>query len=401
MAGYWEDERGDRRRRSATAGSTPAISGASTRRGTCTWSGDRRTSSSTPTARTSTPTRSRTCTATRRSSRSCRWSACPTARRSRSPARSCPTTSTTRRWRARRSRRAIEEHFRKVSAELPFWKRVEDRARLGRASCRRRPSARSSGATSSPSSQRLRKKTEETEGALAAAVPRDERGSRLAAGHRRHRLGASARRRAARQPLRRAGVRQPDVRRAGERAGERPAIALPESVDLTDARRRRRAAGAAGARRRSAAARERAPRERRERDERRRVPRPVARSPRLASAGWRWRSGCFTSACWTRKRQGREPRPAAHQLHRRGQPLLAPGHGRHQGRAGRRGQGPGVDGGGRLLLPQPYRRAYFKHFTNLVPMERSGSIRKSMDTARARCCAAGAAWWSSPRGRAR
>ena len=27
-----------------------------------------------------------------------------------------------------------------------------------------------------------------------------------------------------------------------------------------------------------------------------------------------------------------------------------------------------------------YRRAYFKHFTNLVPMERSGSIRKSMDT---------------------
>jgi len=28
-----------------------------------------------------------------------------------------------------------------------------------------------------------------------------------------------------------------------------------------------------------------------------------------------------------------------------------------------------------------YRRAYFKHFTNLVPMERSGSIRKSMDTA--------------------
>jgi len=28
-----------------------------------------------------------------------------------------------------------------------------------------------------------------------------------------------------------------------------------------------------------------------------------------------------------------------------------------------------------------YRRAFFKHFTNLVPMERSGSIRKSMDTA--------------------
>ena len=28
-----------------------------------------------------------------------------------------------------------------------------------------------------------------------------------------------------------------------------------------------------------------------------------------------------------------------------------------------------------------YRRAYFKNFTNLVPMERSGSIRKSMDTA--------------------
>ena len=47
-----------------------------------------------------------------------------------------------------------------------------------------------------------------------------------------------------------------------------------------------------------------------------------------------------------------------------------------------------------------YRRAYFEHFTNLVPMERSGSIRKSMDTAE-RCCAAGAAWWCSPRGRAR
>src|SRR4029079_3530153 len=28
-----------------------------------------------------------------------------------------------------------------------------------------------------------------------------------------------------------------------------------------------------------------------------------------------------------------------------------------------------------------YRRAFFKHFTNLVPMERAGSIRKSMDTA--------------------
>jgi len=28
-----------------------------------------------------------------------------------------------------------------------------------------------------------------------------------------------------------------------------------------------------------------------------------------------------------------------------------------------------------------YRRAFFQHFTNLVPMERSGSIRKSMDTA--------------------
>ena len=139
----------------------------------------------------------------------------------------------------------IEEHFRKVSADLPIWKRVrgvyfweEDLPKTAKRSVKRRDVAAEIA--------RLRKKSEETKGALAVAS--GDRGQvGLAARNDRHRLGAQAGRRADRQPLRRAGVRQPDVRGAVERAGERRGGA-PRERRRHHARLRRRAAGAPGAR---------------------------------------------------------------------------------------------------------------------------------------------------------
>ena len=192
MAGYWEDEK-------ATADVDPRRlvphrrSRALRRRAaTCTWSGDRRTSSSTPTARTSTPTRSRTCTASalhqgavgrRRARRHRRTGGLRGRPGSRARSRRC---------RAAEVQAKVEEHFRKVSADLPIWKRVRgvhfwegDLPKTAKRSVKRREVAAEIA--------RLRRKNEETKGALAVASGRGRAG-RLAARHRRDRLGAPPRR---------------------------------------------------------------------------------------------------------------------------------------------------------------------------------------------------------------
>ena len=145
----------------------------------------------------------------------------------------------------------VEEHFRKVSTDLPIWKRVRgvhfwegDLPKTAKRSIKRREVAAEIA--------RLRRKHEETKGG-AGGGGRGGPG-RLAARHGRHRLGAAPRRRAARQPVRRAGLRQPDVRRAVERAGERRHRAARQRR-RHDAGHRRRAAGAAGARPRRGGAR--------------------------------------------------------------------------------------------------------------------------------------------------
>ena len=187
----------------------------------------------------------------------------------------------------RRGRAAkVEEHFRKVSADLPIWKRVRslhvwegDLPKTAKRSIKRREVAAEIA--------RLRRKNEETKGALGRGGR--ARAGRLAARDRRHRVGAPAGRRAAGQPVRRAGLRQPDVRGAAS-ALENAGVALPESVDVTRWARSPscRSCWRADRSPRRASGRPSAARERGRRD-----PRPRRRSRRRASAGSPGRSALF------------------------------------------------------------------------------------------------------------
>ena len=156
-------------------------------------------------------------------------------------------------------------------------------------------------------------------------------------------------------------------------------MTLPESVDVTTLGRRR-AAGAAGAGTAAPPRGVSAGRRAGPHDGDDEIHVPVAGVDARASAVSAGRSALFYRARPRHPDQGERTSPA-HQLHRRRQPRLAPRHGRHQGRAGDAGRDLTSLAAADYFFRNRYRRAYFKHFTNLVPMERSGSIRKSMDTA--------------------
>ena len=339
-----------RRRRSATAGSTPAISAASTRRATSTSSGARRTSSSTPTARTSTPTRSRTSTATRPTSRSCRWWACPTASPSTSPAPSSPNYEHDAGAVARRGRRRkIEEHFREGLGRPAVLEAREGDPHLGgrpaadgEAQVKRRDvvaelQRRQRKKTRSPGDAGRAPRARGGVGWLLEIVATVSAASRAPSVH-------------LRQPGRRARLRQPDVHRAGARRSRRAGVDAARELDFTGAATSPTCTSwsRAAARRRPAARASRGRAARRASDEDSTCPTSVAAR---ASAGLgAGAAPASTSACSSTEVDG-----AAH-IPQHTHFIVAANHalhldmGRDQGGARRGGARPRLAGGGRLLL---------------------------------------------------
>ena len=183
---------------------------------------------------------------------------------------------------------------------------------------------------------------------------------------------------------------------------ENEGIALPEDADFTavvDVAELHDLAARAGAGARAWRGGAAATRARRA--QRRRHPRPVGGRHARASAAWRLAQRLFYKRVLDTAGPGRQPRPAPHPLHRRGQPLPRTWTWGHQGGAGRVGPRPHVAGGGRLLLPQQVPARVFQalHQPGAHGAHRARSA--SRWTRPRRCCAAGAAWWCSPRGRAR
>ena len=167
MAGYWQDPEATARP-CATAGSTPATSGASTTTATCTSSAARRTSSSTPTARTSTPTSSRSCTATTPFIKELSVVGIADGIGEQVACAVVVDLERDKELSAAEVHKRVEEHFRKVSADLPLWKRVRalhfwdgDLPKTAKRSIKRRDVAAEIA--------RIRSKNEEAKGALAVA----------------------------------------------------------------------------------------------------------------------------------------------------------------------------------------------------------------------------------------
>ena len=203
----------------------------------------------------------------------------------------------------------------------------------GRGICRRPRSARSSAARWRRRSRALRRKNEETTGALAVAG--------ASAGQVAWLLDTIATV---------SGRRRADVQ-LGSRFGELgfDSLMYAELVERARDRRASRCPRASTSPRSAtvaelhellargpvAAARERAAQGARADDDGDiRVPSAVVGG---GQAGARLGAAAVLRARARHARQGGEPRPAAHQLHRRREPLLAPRHGRDQGGARRRG----------------------------------------------------------------
>jgi long-chain acyl-CoA synthetase len=271
----------------------------------------------------------------------------------------------------------VEEHFHKISAELPFWKRVkvmqiwegDDLPRSAKRSIKRREVV--------TAMQSHRKKAEETSGALVAAVRPDEasvgwlldtlasvsgkRRAEVALGSRFDQLGFDS-------------LMYAELASAFENAS----VTMPEGVDVTTlstvaelheilarghlvgGRARADAAGPVDGEREI------------------RVPEVVARAGKrgLAIA----QKLLYERALETTV-HGRNHVP----LHTNF--IVAANHSSHLDMGvikvalGDAGEDLTSLAAADYFFRNKYRRAFFKHFTNLVPMERSGSIRKSMDTA--------------------
>ena len=201
---------------------------------------------------------------------------------------------------ARRGRRAkVEEHFRKVSADLPIWKRVRslhfwdgDLPKTAKRSIKRREVAAEIA--------RLRRKNEETKGALAAAGEGGQVAWLLDTV-----ATVSGRRRADVQLGSRFGelgfdsLMYAELSSALESAGDRAA----RERRRHDAGHGRRAAGAAGARAGRGGARAGGQARRSTTTPRSACPAP---SRRRASAGSPGRSARSTSGCCETKVQGRD-----------------------------------------------------------------------------------------------
>jgi len=267
----------------------------------------------------------------------------------------------------------IEEHFRKVSADLPIWKRVrglhfwtEDLPKTAKRSVKRREVAAEIA--------RLRKKTEETKGALAvASADRGQVGWLLDTI-----ATVSGRKRADVQLGSRFGelgfdsLMYAELSSALESAG----AVLPESVDVTTL-------GTVAelqellARGPVAAARERAAGSTTEEDGEIHIPSPVSAA---GKRGLALAQRLFYERVLETKVKGKTHIPQHTSF------IVAANHSSHLDMGaikvalGDAGKDLASMAAADYFFRNRYRRAYFKHFTNLVPMERSGSIRKSMDT---------------------
>ncbi len=268
----------------------------------------------------------------------------------------------------------LEEHFRKISADLPIWKRVRgvhfwegDLPKTAKRSVKRREVAAEIA--------RQRRKSEETKGALAVASGDRGQVSWLLETI----ATVSGRRRADVQLGSRFGdlgfdsLMYAELSSALENAG----ATLPGSVDVTTigtvaelhellsrgpvAAARERAAGGDGA----------------EDDSEIHVPSAVSAAGKrgLALAQRLF----YERVLETRvKGEGHIPQHTSF--------IVAANHCSHLDMGaikvalGDPGKNLASMAAADYFFRSRYRRAYFKHFTNLVPMERSGSIRKSMDT---------------------
>ena len=279
----------------------------------------------------------------------------------------------------------IDEHFRKVSTDLPFWKRVKsvhfwegELPRTAKRSIKRREVV--------AELERLRRKSEGEGGALAVVAAHDEHGTAwlidLVA-------GVSGKARGDVHLGSRFGDLGFDSLMYAELGGalEAEGIVLPESADLTVVPdvaqlhdlvvRGRMGAGAAAA---GARAGRRAGEPTPGRDAEGDIHVPSA----IASAG---KSGLALAQRLFYQRVLSTKVSGANHIPRHTHFIVAANHSSHLDMGlikvalGDAGTDLTSMAAADYFFRNKYRRAYFKHFTNLVPMERSGSIRKSMDMA--------------------
>jgi long-chain acyl-CoA synthetase len=271
----------------------------------------------------------------------------------------------------------IDEHFRKVSADLPFWKRVkimqvwegDDLPRTAKRSVKRREVV--------AELQAARKKVEETSGAIVAAVRADESSVgwlldtvATVSGKRRADVALASRF----DQLGFDSLMYAELSSAMENAG----VHLPEGVDVTtfstvaELQQVLARGHIVGGKGRAADGGETSA------NGEINVPDFVARlGKRGLALGQRL---LYEGALDTTVR-------GANHIPQHTNFIVAANHASHLDQGvikvalGEAGTELTSLAAADYFFRNKYRRAFFKHFTNLVPMERSGSIRKSMDTA--------------------
>jgi long-chain acyl-CoA synthetase len=281
----------------------------------------------------------------------------------------------------------VEEHFRKVSATLPFWKRVKtvhiwdgELPRTNKRSIKRRDVA--------AELERLRRKAEGEGGALASIDERDEKGTAwlldLVA-------KVSGKPRADVHLVSRLGDLGFDSLMYAELASafDNEGVGLPEGADLTSiadvaqlqqlvARGRLGGVGAGGERTRRRKAAEDGAAKGATAEADIHIPSAIARA---GKGGLAMAQRLFYQRVLSTKVTGGSHIP----LHTNF--IVAANHASHLDMGvikvalGDAGKDLTSLAAADYFFRNRYRRAYFKNFTNLVPMERTGSIRKSMDTA--------------------
>ncbi len=330
-----------------------------------------------PTARTSTPTRSRTGTGSRRSSRSCAWSACPTGSAEKVALLVVPEYGDRPRAEVRAE---VEAHLRAVSAVLPFHLRAKvwhlTDGELPRTATRkvkrRRWSRRSCSASRAP-----------PPAAPGPAGPREERGGDawlldlLAEVSRRPRGSRHPRGPAPGRPgLRLAHAHRAD-RGAGGGRGAGPAADQLHAVqtvdDLRPAGRRARCGAATGAPR----ARARAAPEGRKGELQVPALAGAALGRRLLSAGQR----ALYRELYETRVLGEAFVPHDRNV------LVVSNHASHLDMGlvkialGEEGERLAALAARDYFFDTPLKRAYFENFTNLIPMDREGSLKASLRAA--------------------
>jgi long-chain acyl-CoA synthetase len=271
----------------------------------------------------------------------------------------------------------IEEHFRKVSADLPFWKRVKtlevwegELPKSAKRSVKRRELV--------AEMQRVRKKAEESSGALVSAARTDEVGVAwlldtvaTVSGRRRADVQLGSRF----DQLGFDSLMYAELASALDSAG----VSLPDGVDVTtlgtvaDLAEAVARGPIAGARERARRAEPTEPA-----DGELHVPSAVSA---VGKRGLALAQRVFYERVLQTKVSGANHVPQHTNF------IVAANHSSHLDMGvvkvalGEAGRDITSLAAADYFFRNKYRRAYFEQFTNLVPMERSGSIRKSMDTA--------------------